>query len=328
MLMATPVLRALDQHAPNAEIAVVTGDWTRPAVETNPRISGLMSYPASGPIQTALKLGWQLRGMKVDLGISLDRSPIPALAMRIAGIPIRAGIDSQGRGVGLTHSIEPDPEQHETDLYLSTLTALGLKDLSTYPEYHVSDESLRSTIDRLPSGTPDRPLVIIHPGGAVNPGVAMLEKRWPATNYGELTSLLGHEANATVVLVGSESDQNAASTVREFARGPLIDLCGQLSLDELAAIVSRASLYVGNDSGTTHLASAVGTPVVAIFGPTSPRMYRPLGRRTRICAPSESWDLEPVVDLRHHDRSQRPDIARVPLPEVLNACMDLLKGKS
>lgn len=328
MLMATPVIRALDQLAPDAEIYVATDHWTQPAIETNPRLDGLIRYPTSGSIRTAFQLGWQLRRLNFDLGVSLDRSPVPALAMRIAGIPVRAGINSQQRGIGLTHAVVPESGQHETDLYLSTLSVLGISGLTTHPEYYLSDDALSSTRDRLPAPTPDRPLVVIHPGGAVNPGVAMLEKRWPATSYGELASLLGQQANATVVLVGAESDRNAVNTVREFARGPVIDLCDQLSLDELAAVVSRASLYVGNDSGTTHLASAVGTPVVAIFGPTSPRMYRPLGRRTRVCAPKESWDFEPVTDLRYTNRANLPDIARVPIPEVLNACIELLGGAS
>jgi heptosyltransferase II len=326
MLMATPVIRALHQHMPGAELYVATGEWTQPAIETNPRLDGIIRYPDSRAILAAIQLGARLRRIGFDLGISLDRSPVPALAMRFAGIPIRAGIDSHQRGIGLTHSVLPESGKHESELYLSTLTQLGISDFSTYPEYHVPDEALTATRDQMPSATPDRPVVVIHPGGAVNPGVAMMEKRWPATSYGELASLLGQQANATVVLVGSESDRNAVDTVREFARGPVIDLCSQLSLDELAAIASRASLYVGNDSGTTHLASSVGTPVVAIFGPTSPRVYRPMGRRTRICAPQESWDLEPASDLRLADRAILPDIVRVPLPAVLNACMEMLKG--
>jgi heptosyltransferase II len=329
MLMATPVLRALDQQAPNADIVGVTGSWSRPAIETSPRLSGIIDYPDGHPLQAALKLAWQLRGLEFDLGISLDRSPAPALALRFAGIPIRAGIDSANRGIGLTHSVEPAGDQHETELYSSILTALGISDVPDHPEYHVPDEELRASRDIAPAGTREHPVVIIHPGGAVNPGVAMLEKRWPATNYGELASLLTQETGASIVLVGTESDRSAVDTVRQFARGPVLDLCGQLSLPELAAITSRASLYIGNDSGTTHLASAVGTPVVAIFGPTNPRMYRPLGRRTRICAPVESWSLEPASDLRMTDQSRRrlPDIAKVPLPEVLNACIELMEGR-
>jgi heptosyltransferase II len=325
MLMATPVLRALDQHFPHAEITVVTGEWTQPAIETNPRIDRVIRYPDGRPFLAAARAASRMRPFKFDLGVSLDRSPASALALRLAGIPIRVGIDSEHRGIGLTHRVEPDPGQHETELYLSTLSNIGIEHGQRFPEFDVPDELIARARDLVPVSR-ERPLVIIHPGGAVNPGVAMLEKRWPATNFGELAGLLAQEAGATIVLVGSESDRNAVDTVREFARAPVVDLCGQLSLAELAALTKQAALYVGNDSGTTHLASAVGTPVVVIFGPTNPRRYAPLGRRTRICATSGSWDLDESIDLRTVARSRLPDIASVPLPSVLNACLELLRG--
>lgn len=325
MLMATPVIRTLAQRYPQAEITIVTGDWTQPAIETSPRIDRVIRYPETSALRAAAQLGWLLRGFSFDLGISLDRSPATALALRIAGIPIRAGIDSESRGIGLTHRANPQPDQHETDLYRAVLQSLGFDDEARHPEYYVPDSALQHISTLIPSEGARR-LVVIHPGGAVNPGVAMLEKRWPATSYGELASLLAHEANATIVLVGTNSDRNAVDTVRDFARAPVVDLCGQLDLPQLAALCTKASLYIGNDSGATHLASAVGTPVVAIFGPTNPTRYRPLGRRTRVCAPSESWSLPDPGDLRSASRTSLPDIASVPLPSVLNACIDLLEG--
>jgi heptosyltransferase II len=325
MLMATPVIRGLDQHFPNASITIVTGEWTQPAIETNPRIDRVIRYPEGHATKAAIQAAIRMRPFKFDMGVSLDRSPASALALRLAGIPIRVGIDSQHRGLGLTHRVIPNPGQHETELYLSTLAEIGIAHEQRFPEFAVPDELVAQIRERVPLNR-ERPLVVIHPGGAVNPGVAMLEKRWPATNFGELARLLAQEAGATIVLVGSESDRNAVATVREFAKAPVVDLCGQLSLAELAALTKQAALYVGNDSGTSHLASAVGTPVVAIFGPTSPRKYAPLGRRTRICAPEASWKLEEMADLRTAKRSDLPDISTVPLPSVLNACLELLRG--
>jgi heptosyltransferase II len=324
MLMATPVIRSISQQFPGADITVVTSRWSQPAIQTNPRISHLIIYPQSNPLAAAVQVAWYMRPFKFDLGISLDRSPAVPLALRLAGVPIRAGIASGSRGLGLTHRAYPKPDQHETDLYLETVRAFGIDGATQHPEYHVPDEALVGVHDLIPDGR-NRNLVVIHPGGAVNPGVAMLEKRWPATNFGELAQLLSQEANAIVAVVGTESDRGAVDTLKEFARVPVVDLCGQLSLPELAALTKRASLFIGNDSGTTHLASAVGAPVVAIFGPTNPNRYRPLGRRTRICAPNESWSLQDLGDLRMIDRATLPDIASVPLPSVLNACLELLE---
>lgn len=325
MLMATPALRALSTHFRRAEITVVTGEWTQPAIETSPRIDQLIRYPDANSYWTAIQTARLMRPFRFDIGISLDRSPVTALSLWLAGIPVRVGINSGSRGLGLTHRVEPETGQHETDLYLSVLKSIGIESNQRDPEYAVPDDVLARVSELVPARK-DRPLVVIHPGGAVNPGVAMLEKRWPATNFGELAHLLAHEAGATVVIVGSDSDREAVNTVKQFASVPVVDLCGQLSLPELAGFCKQASLYIGNDSGTTHLASAVGTPVVAIFGPTNPRRYAPTGRRTRICAPQASWDLNSDDDLRSIDRTTLPNIASVPLPNVLNACLELLGG--
>jgi heptosyltransferase II len=325
MLMATPVVRAVSQQLPEASISVATTEWTKPAIETNPRVDQVIRYPPEGTLRSAIRLGWALRSHRYDLGVSLDRSPGCALAMAVAGIPNRLGIDSNGRGIGLSHRVSPQSDQHETELYLSVIESFGFEPSKTHPEYQVPDDAIVSINQLIPDNR-ERKLVILHPGGAMNPGVAMLEKRWPATNFGELAALLENECNSTVVLVGSETDRDAISTTKDFARAPVIDLCGQLSLPQLAALASRADLYIGNDSGTTHLASAVGTPVVAIFGPTNPQKYRPLGRRTRICATDDSWNISGAIDLRSADRGRLPDIATVPLPTVFNACIELLEG--
>ncbi|MEX2425553.1 MAG: glycosyltransferase family 9 protein, partial [Thermomicrobiaceae bacterium] len=297
MLMATPAIRAIDQQFPNAEITIVTDDWTRPAIETSPRIDRLILYPDSSPMRAAVEMAVQMRRFKFDVGVSLDRSPATALALRLAGIPIRAGVDSASRGIGLTHRTIPEPDQHETDLYLSVVNQLGISDSGKHPEFQVPDAAIQRAHELLPGGSNHR-LVVIHPGGAVNPGVAMLEKRWPATSYGELAGILSADAGATIVLTGQETDRNAVETAKQFTRSPVIDLCGQLSLNELAAVAQQSALFVGNDSGVSHLASAVGTPVVALFGPTNPRRYAPLGRRTRICAPEASWSIPEYGDLR------------------------------
>jgi heptosyltransferase II len=324
MLMATPTIRALSRHFVNAEITVVTDSWTSGALEHNPRLNRLILYPTAGAARTAFQLASRLRHFRFDLGISLDRSPVPAFAMWLAGVPFRAGIDSSSRGVGLSHRTEPEPNQHESDLYLEVARTIGVDHDDSTPEYFVPDELTQNARNLLPRDIERQPLVIIHPGGAVNPGVQMLEKRWPATSFGELVSLLIRERGATIALVGSETDRSAVETVRDFARAPVLDLCGQLSLSQLAALCKHAKLFVGNDSGVSHLASAVGTPTVTIFGPTNPNRYRPRGRRSVVCARASSWNVNDVGDLRRANTRDLPDIAQVPLPQVLNACLEVL----
>lgn len=325
MLMATPTLRALKHHFPGAGLQVLTTDWCVPALDNNPHVDGTLPYPQHPTPVRLLALAQRLRQERFDVGVSLDRSPLVNGLLLLAGIPERAGIDSRGRGVGLTRRAGPRAEQHETDLFLSVAAALGVPSCGEQPEFHPSAEA-RQQAARLVGGD-DHPLVVIHPGGALNPGSAMLSKRWPAIAFGELASLLVQREGATVVLVGALSDRDAVQVAADFTDGPVIDLGGQLSIPELAAVAERSDLYIGNDSGASHLAAAVGTPTVTIFGPTSPSQYRPLGTRARVCAPPGSWNPDLVgIDLRGRRTplDLAADIRDVSVDEVFEACREAL----
>lgn len=327
VLMATPALRALSEHFPHAAIDVLTTGWSAVALQGNSRISRVLRYPDSPKFARIASLARQLRGEKYDIGISLDRSPVANALLALSGIPVRAGIDNKGRGVGLTRRVIPQPRQHETELYLAVLATLDVPPQGVEPEYFPDAAARERARELLPRS--DGPLVVIHPGGAINPGSTMISKRWPATSFGELASLLGHQLGASVILVGSASDRPAVETTKDFADVPLLDLCDKLSFQELAAVCAEADLYIGNDSGVSHLASAVGAPTVTIFGPTSPYLYRPLGPHAIICAPDASDELIDSVDLRGGlTYERRLDISRISARQVLYACVQVLEREA
>ena len=124
---------------------------------------------------------------------------------------------------------------------------------------------------------PGTPFAVLNP----NAGSLSLERRWPAPRFAELARRLAREDRLAVVLVGSASEREHTRGVRTLAGREVIDLAGELSTAELAALLSRASVVVSNDSGPMHLAAALGAPTVGLFGPETPLMYAPLGLRTR-----------------------------------------------
>src|SRR5690606_23171405 len=110
----------------------------------------------------------------------------------------------------------------------------------------------------------DGPVVALHPGADHFPA-----KRWPVDRFALLADRLAERYGARVVLVGGPGDVPLAAAIRErVQRAPLLDLTGRLALLETAAVLERVDLMVGNDSGPLHMAVAVGTPVVALFGPS------------------------------------------------------------
>jgi heptosyltransferase-2/heptosyltransferase-3 len=208
------------------------------------------------------------------------------------------------------------------------LEQLGITPQGVHPEYTVSPEARKTVRRWLASQLADdgvHPLVIVHPGGGVNPGTRMPAKRWPAERYATLIDRL-IDAGVTVVLTGSGSDREAVEAVERLARHRVHDLCGRLSIPELAALCAEAQLFVSNDTGPSHLAAAVGTPTVTVFGPTSPLQYCPLGPLSLVCAPVESWHAPTGIDLRRYRRLGRmPGIDQVSLEDVYRACMLVLE---
>jgi len=328
VLMATPAIRALHTAFPTALLDVLVTAWAAPALDGNPRIRRLIRYPDPATPVAVVRLGFKLRRERYDIGICLDRSPLANALLWVAGIPIRAGIDSQRRGVRLTHRVHPRSDQHETELYLAVLEQLGVTPQGVAPEYAVAPAARESARRWLASLLPSQrtsTLVVVHPGGGVNPGTRMPAKRWPPERYAGLIDRLV-ETGVTVILTGSESDLEAVEAVKRHTRQPVHDLCGRLTIPELAALCAEAQLFVGNDTGASHLAAAVGIPTVTVFGPTSPVQYRPLGPLSLVCAPEESWRTPTGIDLRRHRQLDRvPGVGQVSIDEVYHACRLVLE---
>ena len=323
LLMATPALRALKQRFPQAAIHVMTTEWCAPALAGNPNVASTFRYPDRLTTTRYVVLARRLKERRYDIGISLDRSPLVNGVLRLAGIPIRAGINSSGRGIGLTHRVTPNPDMHESELYLRVVATLGADSDDATPEFHPSDVA-RARAQELITGS-SAPRVVIHPGGAVNPGARMLSKRWPAIMFGELASNLIQQYQANIFVIGSESDRDAVQTTVDFTDGPVANLSCHLSLDETGALCEHAALYIGNDSGMSHLAAAVGTPTITIFGPTDPSLYRPLGPQSHVCATDVPTDARRQRDLRgSHDDDSSGDISGVSVEEVMNTCGEIL----
>lgn len=292
VLMTTPVLSALRRGYPQAHITYAAGSWSRRVLEGNPNVDDLVDCGAvgSGPYRLAdyWRLARELRRRRFDLAIVLDRSPALGLLPALAGVPYRVGLDSGGRGFAHTRRVVVDwaHPKHEAELYLDCVRALELPTTNPRLEFfpsaadrHWATEALAQypqspeTGAQTPGG--QAPMVAIHPGGAANPGMTLLAKRWQPERFAAIADRLADVYGAHIILVGAPSDAEAADNVqRAMRRQPLV-LVGKTTLGQLAAVYECCLLMLGNDSGVMHLAVAMGIPVVAIFGPSDPRVYGP-----------------------------------------------------
>lgn len=296
LLLATPALAALRARFPSATITLVTSPWSSPAVEGNPHLDNVCTwdFPATGGLPKAIscwRLAKHLRKDGFQLAVVLDRSPLVALVPWLAGIPVRAGIDSGGRGFSLTYRAPATPLRHEASLYLEVIAILGGDTADRAALFQPTAEDREWAASALEE---DASWVAIHPGGGINPGSTLLGKRWPSERYAALVAQLLFQGRS-VALVGGSQDTVAAAAVEEQAlaqidrrsaagapRGKLRSLAGTTSFGQLGALLERCQLFVGNDTGPMHLAMAVGTPTVAIFGPSMPSVYGPYDGRSKV----------------------------------------------
>ncbi|WP_376794942.1 lipopolysaccharide heptosyltransferase II [Thermogemmatispora sp.] len=291
LLMTTPLLEVLRAAYPQAQITYVAGSWSKVVPEHHPAVDvvldcGTVGIPGRYRLADYLRFARLLRQQRFDLALVLDRSPMLTLLPWLAGIPRRVGPDSLGRGFSLTDRVpapvSPAALRHQAELYLDLARALGLplgrphmRFVPTNEERHKAQTLLASA-----DGQEAEPglLVALLPGGGSNPGMTLTAKRWPVEGYRELIRRLLAELEARVLLVGGPEDRALNDEVMAGLSSPagrVLNLAGKTSFGELAAIFERCALFIGNDSSPMHLATAVGIPVIALFGPTSPQEYGP-----------------------------------------------------
>lgn len=270
VVFATAAIAALANRFPQAVIDVAVGSWSRAVLENNPRIRALVDAGRVG--QGAY--GWRdvrtlaetLRRNGYDAAVTLDRSPVVGIIPWLAGIPHRAGMDSHGRGFAHTvRSAVPDAPRHEADLYLDVVRVLSPDDGTAFwTEFYPPDD--------VPPIVSDAPFAVLHPAGGVNPGMKMVDKRWPPARFAALADRLA-VAGWRVVFSGTADDAPLCTEIVTQMTHSATILAGKLSLGQFGALCRRAALFVGGDTGATHIAVASGCKVVAIFGPTDPRRY-------------------------------------------------------
>jgi heptosyltransferase-2 len=220
-----------------------------------------------------------LSAQQADIAILLPNSFKSAWLVRRAGIAERWGYAADFRGPILTRAVaRPKRSVHQGEYYQHLVRELGIETGPLEPSLTVPDEAIAAARTLLTTSGWDhsRPLVAVAPGAAY--GTA---KRWLPGHFAALVTMLV-KSGAQCALLGSAGDRETTAwilgLVGETERAQVIDLCGATTLSSLAGVIALAKAFVSNDSGAMHVASAVGVPVAAIFGPTREHETRPLPR--------------------------------------------------
>ncbi|RMG74515.1 MAG: glycosyltransferase family 9 protein [Chloroflexi bacterium] len=269
VILATATLTALRRGYPTAHIAWAVGSWARAAIENHPLLDAIIDTgTTANPAKNPLKLARQLHGF--DLAVSLVRSPWMSVAVLLSGIPQRAGLSSGWRGFGynIRVSINPYEARHEAQIYLDVPRALGIDVNGCYANVPADLTALNGY------SLPAR-YIVINPCGGQNPGMEMSIKRWLPQNFAALGQRLTTDLNADIILLGGPGDQAIVEAVQTYLDKPARAFIGELSFPQIAALAAQSQLYIGNDTGLTHLAAAAGARTVMILGPSDPARYAP-----------------------------------------------------
>lgn len=290
-VLCVPALANLRKALPRAKISLLVKPWVVGLFEENPHIDEIILHEDRHRVPWGkLRLAAELRARGFELAILFPNSFESALVAFLAGIPHRVGYEADGRGILLTVRVDRDEEllrRHQVDYYVNLLQAVGLDRGERDPIFIVSKKEEAEAIQILLGEGVGEDDVIV----GLNPGsVHGSAKRWPADRYATLADQLSRRG-ARVLLLGSSKEADVIARVQSLMQSRAVNLAGKTSLRLLAAILGRCRVLVTNDTGAMHVAAAVGTPVVAIFGPTDPRVTSPVGEFHRIlrhpppCAP-------------------------------------------
>ena len=288
-IMALPALRAVRKRFPDAHIAVVARPYVADIYRGQQICDQLVAYDPRGEhagVFGGEQLARELRSQRFDVALLLQNAFDAAWLAWRAGIPERIGYARDGRRFLLTKVVPvPKPGEipaHEQFYYLELLRRAGWLDKLTHEPYialKVEPQARRSAADRLLSSgaQPGRLRVAI--GAGASYGSA---KCWPPERFAEVANRLVAESDAQIILFGTVAETPVSSAITAAMHSAPIDLTGKTAIADLPALLSQCHLFVGNDSGAMHVASSVGLPVVAIFGPTDPLGTAPVTPRCTI----------------------------------------------
>ena len=284
-ILTYPAVQRLKASFPRCHLAILVQDSLVDLWKTFPYVDEVIPFPAKkrwGNLSEDLRLGLALMKRKFDLAVILPRSFRSAYQISLARIPVRVGYRGEGRSFLLTHGVRRTEEAlhvHRILYYQRLMEAFGIDEGLHAPKVFLRDEDRSRAEEKLKGlGILDGRLLI-----GMNPGATYgLAKCWSPERFGELGKRLVEKWNASILLFGKAEEKSTAQEIlRQLGEGGY-DLTGKTDLLQLAAILKRCQLLVTNDTGTMHVATAVGTPVVAIFGPTDPIATGPWGEGHRV----------------------------------------------
>ena len=281
-IMAQPLFARLHAKFPGLQLDALAPSWVAPVLQRMPEIAEVVDSPF-GHGQLSLKARWrlarELAARRYDAVYVLPNSLKSALVPFLAGIPRRIGFTGESRYglINVRHDLDKSalPLMVERFGQLAEAPGMAVPKPISHPKIRSTATDQEQTLAALGHGRSTR-FVAFCPGAEYGPA-----KRWPAAHFATLARSLG-ERGYRIGLFGSPKDRAVADEICALAPGLCDNLCGATSLEQAIDLLALADLVVCNDSGLMHVAAALGRPIVALYGSSSPGFTPPLSDQADI----------------------------------------------
>jgi lipopolysaccharide heptosyltransferase II len=315
LLQLTPVIRGLKRKFPRARITLLLGSAAAAAMfANNPYLAEAVVFDRKGEhrgVAGLLGLWRKLRRQRYDLVVNFQRSNLKAWLLVTAAFPCRVLVYRKAR----------DRRVHAVVNHLETLAPLGIAadDLALELVPGPEDEAYADGVFSA-AGFDGRTVV------ALNPGASHRVNRWDPQQFARLADLLRDEFDARTVIIGGPGDEALADEITATAASQPLVLTGRTTLPQLGAVLKRCAVLVSGDTGPMHLATAVGTKVVALFGAADPGRTGPVGSGHRVVQAS-GVPCIPCCSRTCNNDTYLECMEKLTAEKVLQVVGEVLQGK-
>jgi heptosyltransferase-2 len=329
VVLSTPVIKALREAYPTAFMSMMVSPLTKDIVEGNPYLDKVIIYDKEGRHKSwwgSMQFAYELRKKRFDLALVLHPTNRVHLVTFFAGIPRRVGYNRK-LGVLLTDRIRHTKqrgEKHESEYNLDLVRSLGIEPKCTslfVPMAPDAEKWVEGLFFQKGIKDTDK-LLVIHPGASC------LSKIWPNERFAHVAERLADKYGFKIFIVAGPKDKALAEGMIKNMHHAATNLAGKISLRQLTSLLRHSHLFISNDSGPVHIASALDLPVISILARNepglSPRRWGPQGKQSRIL----HKEVGCVKCLAHNCLKEFKCLKAISVDDVLGAADSLLKDQN
>lgn len=328
-----PTLKALRDTYQNAYIAWVIEEKSKDVIIGNKYLDEVIVFEKEKwKKELFKKIGFKeslkvitsfaklLRSKKFDVAIDLQGLMRSSLIAYFSGAKIRVGYNDTREGSSLFYNLKVKSNKeivHAIDRYLNIAKFLGADINKADFHIHIPKEDEDFANDFLKENKIGEDALII----GINPGASILHNRWDAEKFGKLSDILIEKYNAKIIVFGGKQDIELKERMLKVMKNNPAVAVGKTTLKQLAALIKKCKIFVGNDTGPLHIAVAMKVPTVAIFGPADPQRTGPYGENHKIVY--KKFPCSPCF--RHPLCKDFPCMKEISIEDVLEAVKEQIK---